>query len=1036
MPFTGKDWKDFPDTSTPITAAALEDLESRLATYTNLQGGPIFNVKDATYGAVGNDSADDTSAVQNAIFAANAAGGGTIAFPPGTYKITSSLYAVYSNLTFLSLEPRKATLKSYSGSSSGMIPMLDMRQGMGGQITNVNMLGMVLDANAIGIVLGMGGMKKFMAYDCHFKGAPSLGMGTVYVLGGDGPQSTNGGYCEDITFQRCEIGPTVAMGISFIGGSGATDDPVIPYIQGVKVIDCDGHDCSETCISNSMYVKRAIRDVEIRGGTYRRNALAHSAQEGYGAGHVNDDNRNGWVDLEVHGAAFLEGHMGCGAVGDHAGRRINIHDNYFEMGAVTNGFNGWTIALGEDNSFAVTSRTWHAEVHHNYFVDCGYWDFDSTRYTAVHHNRFFRIKNHALAIFGHQWHNKIEDNIFIECGMEPTAGGEDWKQTAVSCGRGVEFRRNVFRDTQTVRASLTTALTGTNNDLKFRAWEGGTAGNSISITYTVAGTNTPLSVVRATNAITVNVATNGAGAATSTATQVMTAVNASQAHVLLYANLATGNDGTGVVTALGTTSLAGGSTTAAPSQLYGVVELTGDPFTDVTANLYEGNDFADMTTPVKETGSSAPYVASYSHVIRQNRGQASISVASASTVTLPVHSDTFTITGTTNITSITANRDRQVTLRFSGALTVTDGSNLNLAGNMITAAGDVLILVCSDGTNWDEVSREQGMDIAGNGTPEGAVTARTGATYKRLDGAVGETLYLKESGSGNTGWVSNTEGRSLKPAARVVVTTNVNTASPGATLDGVTMVANDRVALVGQTTGSQNGLWVWTGAASAMTRTSDADVSSKFAYGVQFQVNEGTAPDSYWQMTTNPPITLGTTSLTFKRMDMLQSPWIPVTFGNVNLTGAAVAATYIAHFAITTNVTAATANWIFTTQALRIDSTIYGRTGNSVEYRIIHSMMTNTVSPGTVTYTPGLYPVVPAGATGALTPTLGTVVTNSNANGVAIANPGASADSQAVQTTGFTVGTADTYVLAVVTNATGAANSAVRNGLQLQYRLI
>lgn len=28
--FPTKDWKDFPDTSTPITAAALEDLEQRV----------------------------------------------------------------------------------------------------------------------------------------------------------------------------------------------------------------------------------------------------------------------------------------------------------------------------------------------------------------------------------------------------------------------------------------------------------------------------------------------------------------------------------------------------------------------------------------------------------------------------------------------------------------------------------------------------------------------------------------------------------------------------------------------------------------------------------------------------------------------------------------------------------------------------------------------------------------------------------------------------------------------------------------------
>lgn len=35
MAFTVKDWKDYPDTTTPINAAALEDVEDRLSDYTD-----------------------------------------------------------------------------------------------------------------------------------------------------------------------------------------------------------------------------------------------------------------------------------------------------------------------------------------------------------------------------------------------------------------------------------------------------------------------------------------------------------------------------------------------------------------------------------------------------------------------------------------------------------------------------------------------------------------------------------------------------------------------------------------------------------------------------------------------------------------------------------------------------------------------------------------------------------------------------------------------------------------------------------------
>jgi Pectate lyase superfamily protein len=45
--------------------------------------------------------------------------------------------------------------------------------------------------------------------------------------------------------------------------------------------------------------------------------------------------------------------------------------------------------------------------------------------------------------------------------------------------------------------------------------------------------------------------------------------------------------------------------------------------------------------------------------------------------------------------------------------------------------------------------------IEGNGDPEGQVIAPKGSTYHRLDGGAGTTFYIKELGSGNTGWVSN-----------------------------------------------------------------------------------------------------------------------------------------------------------------------------------------------------------------------------------------------------------------------------------------
>ena len=44
--------------------------------------------------------------------------------------------------------------------------------------------------------------------------------------------------------------------------------------------------------------------------------------------------------------------------------------------------------------------------------------------------------------------------------------------------------------------------------------------------------------------------------------------------------------------------------------------------------------------------------------------------------------------------------------------------------------------------------------ISGSGTPEGSVAAPIGTLFTRTDGGASTTLYVKESGTGNTGWVA------------------------------------------------------------------------------------------------------------------------------------------------------------------------------------------------------------------------------------------------------------------------------------------
>jgi hypothetical protein len=60
---------------------------------------------------------------------------------------------------------------------------------------------------------------------------------------------------------------------------------------------------------------------------------------------------------------------------------------------------------------------------------------------------------------------------------------------------------------------------------------------------------------------------------------------------------------------------------------------------------------------------------------------------------------------------------------------------------------------------WDSSGRfrpkEGGpMILVGAGSPEGVATATPGSTYQRTDGGAVTSFYVKESGTGNTGWIA------------------------------------------------------------------------------------------------------------------------------------------------------------------------------------------------------------------------------------------------------------------------------------------
>jgi hypothetical protein len=95
---------------------------------------------------------------------------------------------------------------------------------------------------------------------------------------------------------------------------------------------------------------------------------------------------------------------------------------------------------------------------------------------------------------------------------------------------------------------------------------------------------------------------------------------------------------------------------------------------------------------------------------------------------------------------------------------------------------------------------------------------------------------------------SAVEGLAWKDSARVATQANINLASPGATVDGVTMVTGDRVLVRAQSTGAENGVYIWNGAAVAMTRALDASTAAELEQAV-LTVEEGTSAGGSFRQT-------------------------------------------------------------------------------------------------------------------------------------------------------------------------------------------
>jgi hypothetical protein len=131
----------------------------------------------------------------------------------------------------------------------------------------------------------------------------------------------------------------------------------------------------------------------------------------------------------------------------------------------------------------------------------------------------------------------------------------------------------------------------------------------------------------------------------------------------------------------------------------------------------------------------------------------------------------------------------------------------------------------------------------------------------------------------------DTIAQGLDTKASVVAGTTVNiTLSGPQTIDGISIVAADRVLVKNQTASADNGLYLC--AAGAWTRTTDMNTWAQVPGAYVFIETGTTLADTGWVCTSNAGGTIGVTAITWAQFSGAGSGVSSITFGTTGLTPA------------------------------------------------------------------------------------------------------------------------------------------------------
>jgi hypothetical protein len=207
----------------------------------------------------------------------------------------------------------------------------------------------------------------------------------------------------------------------------------------------------------------------------------------------------------------------------------------------------------------------------------------------------------------------------------------------------------------------------------------------------------------------------------------------------------------------------------------------------------------------------------------------------------------------------------------SGAVTVNAERVEDIVGNLILG-GTGIDATYTDGAGTLSIDIDSTVTTNSGTQTLTNKTLSTGISLSAsLDANSNKVINLatptSSTDAANKAYVDSvSQGLDVKQSVRVSTTANIDLSTAleaSDVIDGVTLVAGNRVLVKHQTSGADNGIYVVQSSGAAV-RADDANVSSEVTAGFFTFVEEGTLyGNTGWVLTTDNPITLGSTELTF-----------------------------------------------------------------------------------------------------------------------------------------------------------------------------